>query len=63
MQRVLVNGQEATPIDKDLTQWQIEIDATAGAQELEAHAEDAAGNVERRPHVVVIPLAPRPRAA
>jgi hypothetical protein len=56
VKRVLVNGQEASPIGKDLAQWQIVLENTAvTGQKLAAHAEDIAGNVELRPHAVALP--------
>jgi hypothetical protein len=54
VRRVLVNGKEARAVTPDFAEWEITLDGPpAGAARLEAHAEDAAGNVERRPHVLV----------
>jgi hypothetical protein len=50
VRRVLVNGQEARPLAANFAQWEIALAAPAG--ELRAYAEDAAGNVESRPHVL-----------
>jgi hypothetical protein len=51
VKRVLVNGQEAKATAANFTEWEITLDATA---ELKALAEDAAGNVEKTPMVVVV---------
>jgi hypothetical protein len=50
VKRVVVNGKEAQATAANFAEWQITLDAT-GPLRLEAHAEDAAGNVEPRPHV------------
>ncbi len=55
VKHVLVNGQEASPVGKDLAEWQVVLDASAGAQKLNARAEDSAGNIEPQPHVVILP--------
>jgi hypothetical protein len=53
--RVLVNGQAARSTSENFSLWEITLDQQSGAgAKIEAHAEDAAGNVELRPHVVVI---------
>ncbi|HYT92664.1 MAG TPA: G8 domain-containing protein [Gemmataceae bacterium] len=52
VKRVLVNGQEARALTDNFAEWEIELQVAAGAVSLRAHAEDAAGNVEKRPHVV-----------
>jgi hypothetical protein len=53
--RVLVNGQEATPLVPNFAEWEITLDhVPAGMQRLTARAEDAAGNVERSPHEVEV---------
>lgn len=51
VKRVLVNGKEAKPVAGNFAEWEITLDA---APELKAHAEDAAGNVEKTPAVVVV---------
>lgn len=48
--RVLVNGQSARPLAANFAEW--EIDLPASTQEIAAHAVDASGNTEVRPHVV-----------
>lgn len=45
--KVVVNGRAATATRPNFAQWQATIDAHG---DLAAHAEDAAGNVERTPH-------------
>jgi hypothetical protein len=49
VRKVLVNGSEAKALADNFAEWEITLAATA---ELRAHAEDTAGNVESRPHVV-----------
>jgi hypothetical protein len=49
--RVLVNGHEARAVDPNFARWEVTLE-DRGAGELTAHAEDAAGNVEKVPHVV-----------
>lgn len=46
--KVVVNGQPARAVRPNFAEWQI----TVAGRELSAHAEDAAGNVERTPHQV-----------
>jgi hypothetical protein len=48
VKRVTVNGHPARAVRPNFAEWEIELPAAA---ELRAHAEDAAGNVERRPHI------------
>jgi hypothetical protein len=47
--KVLINGQPATPLRANFAEWQLTIGAAA---EISAHAEDAAGNIEKTSHVV-----------
>jgi hypothetical protein len=52
VRRVLVNGREAQPVAPNFAEWEITLEnLPSGAGELKANAEDAAGNVEKRPHV------------
>jgi hypothetical protein len=51
VKRVLVNGKEAKALRDNFAEWEIVLDA-ADAKKLSAHAEDAAGNVEKLPHNV-----------
>jgi G8 domain len=48
--KVLVNGQNATPLRPNFAEWQATVEARG---EVIAHAEDAAGNVEKTPHRVM----------
>jgi hypothetical protein len=53
VKRVLVNGKEATALALNFAEWEITLDKVpTGAVKLEAYAEDAAGNVEKRPQVM-----------
>ena len=53
--RVLVNGKEARAVSPNFAEWEIVLEGVpAGALKIQAHAEDAAGNVEKRPHVMVL---------
>jgi hypothetical protein len=52
--RVVVNGREARELTPNFATWAIELDAQPQApQTIVAHAEDAAGNIEKLPHRVV----------
>jgi hypothetical protein len=54
VKRVLVNGKKANAVAPNFAEWQITLDnLPTGAVRLEAYAEDADGNVEQRPHVLV----------
>jgi hypothetical protein len=48
---VRVNGREAKAVAANFAQWEIELETLS---KVEALAEDAAGNVEKRPHVVAV---------
>ncbi len=50
VKRVLVNGKEARAVRPNFAEWEAVLEA--GTREVSAHGEDAAGNVEKRPHVV-----------
>jgi hypothetical protein len=51
--RVLVNGREARGLSANFAEWEVVLeDGAAGDGTLTAHAEDAAGNVEKTPHVL-----------
>jgi G8 domain len=54
VRRVAVNGREARAVRPNFAEWEIELDGAAAGGEVAAHAEDAAGNVEPRPHRVSI---------
>ncbi len=51
VKKVTVNGRPARAVRANYAEWEIELEVAAVKGELRAHAEDAAGNVERRPHV------------
>jgi hypothetical protein len=58
IRRVLVNGREARALARNFAEWEVILEKpAAGELGLAAHAEDAAGNVEKLAHVVreVIP--------
>ena len=53
VKRVVVNGREARALRPNFAEWEVALPRTEGqALRLSAHAEDVAGNVERRPHVI-----------
>jgi hypothetical protein len=55
VKRVVVNGREARATRQNFAEWEITIDhAPRGELRLEARAEDAAGNIESRPHVLTV---------
>jgi RNA polymerase sigma factor (sigma-70 family) len=55
VKRVLVNGKEAKPTAANFAEWEIVLDnVSAGEVKVSAFSEDAAGNVEKLPHVVAV---------
>src|SRR5262249_8424897 len=52
VKRVLVNGHEAKALAPNFAEWEITLEKLPSAGKLEAGAEDTAGNVEKRPHVM-----------
>jgi hypothetical protein len=55
VKRVLVNGIEARALRPNHAEWEAVLEnVPSGEVKLQAHAEDAAGNVEKCPHVVVL---------
>jgi hypothetical protein len=53
--KVMVNGQAAKALAANFVQWEAVLnDVKTGEVKISAGAEDAAGNVEKRPHVVVV---------
>jgi hypothetical protein len=53
--RVLVNGVPAKDVDYNFHQWEVTLPGVGpGEVELEAHAEDEAGNVETRAHRMTV---------
>jgi G8 domain len=52
--KVLVNGQAARALTANFAEWEVVLDGVRpGAVKISAHAEDEAGNVEKRPHVLI----------
>jgi hypothetical protein len=51
VKRVLVNGQEARSLAANFAQWEATLKDLRPGASISACAEDAAGNVEKRPHV------------
>jgi hypothetical protein len=57
VRKVLVNDREARALRPNFAEWEIVLDGVrAGRLKLEAFAEDAAGNVEKRPHVLAVKI-------
>jgi len=54
VKKVLVNGKEAKSAAGVFAEWEIVLDKVAAGSKVEAFAEDAAGNMEKRPHVVTV---------
>ena len=53
VKKVTVNGKEARSLDDNFGDWEVVLESLkAGPVKLTARAEDAAGNVEKRPHGV-----------
>jgi hypothetical protein len=53
--RVLVNGQAARALAPNFAEWAVTLERPRpGTLTLRAHAEDAAGNVEKAPHVIEV---------
>ena len=50
VRRVVVNGREARALSANFAEWEVTVELPADCK-LTAHAEDAAGNKEPRPHV------------
>ncbi len=48
--KVIVNGREGARLRANFAEWEVELSGVQG--DLAAHAIDAAGNVEKRPHVL-----------
>ena len=51
---VKVNGQTASAVAPGFAQWEITLPRTSGAFMIRAIAEDAAGNIEKTPHVLKV---------
>jgi hypothetical protein len=53
VKRVVVNGRDAKATAPNFAEWEVTLEAS-GKTRLQAHAEDAAGNIEPRPHVIAV---------
>jgi hypothetical protein len=55
VKKVLVNGREARALAPNFAEWEVVLEGVPpGALKLTAGAEDAAGNVEKRPHELLL---------
>src|SRR5262249_43058823 len=52
VKRVVVNGREARSVRANFAEWEAVLDELPREGTLSAHAEDAAGNVEKLAHVL-----------
>ena len=52
VKRVTVNGRDAKTLRENFAEWEVTLDAKSAGTTLTAQAEDAAGNVEARPHAL-----------
>ena len=52
--KVTVNGRPAKSLRANFAEWEAVLEAKPGELKVSASAEDAAGNVEKRPHVVAV---------
>ena len=52
VKRVMVSGVEARAVRGNFAEWDAIVPASAAETKLQAFAEDAAGNIEPRPHVL-----------
>jgi hypothetical protein len=55
VKRVRVNDREAKALVPGFSEWEITLDRLPAAGRIEAYAEDTAGNVEKRRHVLSVP--------
>ena len=51
---VKVNGQPATSLRGDFSEWQVELPLASNVTQLVAEATDTTANVELRPHIITI---------
>jgi RNA polymerase sigma factor (sigma-70 family) len=55
VKKVVVNGHPARQVAANFAEWEVVLtDTGRGEVQLKAHAEDEAGNVEKRPHAVTV---------
>jgi hypothetical protein len=53
VKKVTVNGRQAKALTQNFAEWEVILECKPQEElKLTAHAEDAAGNVEKVPHVV-----------
>src|SRR5262249_5092551 len=51
--KVVANGREAKALSPNFAEWECVLEGvTHGRLKIDTHAEDAAGNVEKQPHVI-----------
>jgi hypothetical protein len=61
VKEVVVNGRPAQALAPNFAEWEVVLDGLPpGDVTLSAHATDAAGNVEKRPHLVTVRVKPAP---
>jgi hypothetical protein len=57
IKHVWVNGREARAMNPNYAEWEVVLEKLpSGAVKLTAHAEDVAGNIEKRPHEMAVLL-------
>ena len=54
VKKVLVNGQEAKTLAPNFAEWEVTLKDMKPGAKITAHAEDTAGNIETRPHVLIL---------
>lgn len=54
VKRVVLNGQEARALSPNFAEWELVLESSTDALKLTAHAEDAAGNIEKLAHVLTV---------
>ena len=54
VKRVVINGRDAKSLRENFAEWEVTLTRTEAGTKLTAHAEDAAGNVEPKPHVLAL---------
>jgi hypothetical protein len=54
VKKVLVNDQEAKSLAPNFAQWEVTLKDLKPGGKIKANAEDAAGNVEKRPHMYAV---------
>ncbi|MEO6742559.1 MAG: G8 domain-containing protein [Chthoniobacteraceae bacterium] len=54
VKRVVINGREAKALRENFAEWEVTLAKAEARTRLAAHAEDTTGNVEPKPHVLVL---------